>query len=151
MEVFIMDNAKTRYGELYNRINSIRDKAEQKNDELSKKYDAEVKEAYRTKTDQMLGATRTIRDSINYADCLKQQDLLKHHEDKERKQELENDRLERVTSFAYSLLGKYCERREQSLKKEEKSKQEKEKAIKHKEIDRKYRENMNWLDSIVGR
>ena len=151
MEVFIMDNAKTRYGELYNRINSIRDKAEQKNDELSKKYDAEVKEAYRTKTDQMLGATRTIRDSINYSDCMKQQDRLKHHEEKERKQELENDRLERVVSFANSLLGKYFERREQSLKKEEKAKREKENAIKHKEINYKYRENMNWLDSIVGR
>lgn len=151
MEVFIMDNAKTRYGELYNRINSIRDKAEQKNDELSKKYDAEVKEAYRTQTDQMLGATRTIRDSINYSDCMKQQDRLKHRVEKTRKQELENDRLDKVTSFANALLGKYFERREQSLKEEEKAKREKEEAKINKEINRKYRDNMNWLDSIVGR
>lgn len=151
MEVFIVDNAKTRYGELYNRINSIAEKAEQKNNEFSKKYDDEMKVAYRTKTDQMLGATRTIRDSINYADCMKQQDLLKHREDRERKQELENDRLERVTSFANSLLGKYFERREQSLKKEERIKQEKEEMKNHKEINQKYRENMSFLDSIVGR
>ena len=146
-----MDNAKTRYGELYNRINSIAEKAEQKNNELSKKYDAEVKEAYRTQTDQMLGATRTIRDSINYSDCMKRQDRLKHRVEKTRKQESENDRLERVTSFADSLLGKYFERREQSLKEEEKSKREKEEAKINKEINRKYRDNMNWLDSIVGR